>query len=151
MKMSRWEEIQDILTRAGIDHIDFSELNDDERLEIQTHVCTFIGRYYAKEDAVANIAGLNVAEKPEFLLQTLQKFADGYVDEQSGEFGMARSFYHETQMQLARLEGATGLDLTSPEGFLDAYNAYWETTLMVIREVRSQKVGQDEAGQAGAA
>ncbi len=144
--MSRWEEIQDILRRAGVDHIDFSELSDDERLDIQNHLCTFIGRYYAKEDAVANIAGLNVAEMPEYLLQSLQKFADEYVDEQAGEAGMARSFYHETQMQLARLEGATGLDLTSPEGFLAAYEAYWETTLMVIREIRTQKVGATESG-----
>jgi inosine/xanthosine triphosphate pyrophosphatase family protein len=142
--MSRWAEIQDILTRAGIDMIDFTELNDEERVQIQKHLCTFIGRYYAKEDAVANIAGLNVAEQPGFLLQTLQKYADGYVDEQADEAGMARSFYHETQMQLARLEGATGLDLTSPEGFTDAYNAYWDTTLLVIQEVRSQKVGAGE-------
>lgn len=139
--MSRWEEIQDILVRAGIDHIDFSALNDEERLQIQSHVATFIGRFYAKEDAVTNIAGLNVAEQPEFLLRTLQEFADKYQDEQANEVGLARSFYHEIQMQLARIEGATGLDLTGPDGFLDAYNSYWDTTLMVIREVRAQKVG----------
>lgn len=149
--MSRWEEIHDILVQAGIDHVDFTALTEEERLQIESHVANFIGRMYAREDAVINLDGKNLRERPEVILYKLQQFADTqYQDEMASEVGMARSFYHEIQMQLARIEGATGLELTGPEGFSNAYNSYWETTLMVFRQLQMIEGIERPDGEEGA-
>ena len=131
------EQVFTVLEKAGAIHVDFEVLNEQLRGKAVADIAYAAAFFAANEAAIDNVKSLNLTNDPEDLVDYLKEFADRrFVDEAADEAGMARSFYHELQMLLAGLEMQTGLPLTAPEAFVQAYDAYWHTTKSIILAVQ---------------
>lgn len=141
------ELVYAVLEKAGALHVDFNVLNDDLRSKAVADVVYAAAFIAANNNAIDNIKSLNLTNDPEDLVEYLQDFADRrFVDEDAEEAGLARSFYHDLQMMLAGLEIQTGLPLTSPDAFSQAYKTYWHTTKSIILAVqfhRQSRITED--------
>jgi len=131
------EQVFAVLEKAGALHVDFDVLNEHLRDGAVADIAYAAAFFVANDAAIDNVKSLNLTNDPEDLVEYLKDFADRrFVDEAADEAGMARSFYHDLQILLAGLEVQTGLPLTSPDSFAQAYDAYWHTTKSIILAVQ---------------